>query len=245
LSFNTIKALVFDTFGTVVDWRTSIIRQLSELGARKHLKADWEAFADAWRAGYHPAMERIRRSERPFVTIDVLHRERLDELLNSLRISGLSEADKLDLIRVWHRLDPWPDSVGGLQRLKPRYILSTFSNGSFACLVNMAKHAGLPWDCIFCADIVRHFKPDPEVYRGVIEFLDLSPHEIMLVAAHNYDHRHARSHGIRTAYVNRPTEYGPSQTKDIQAEDDWDIIVNSFTALADVLLIGGPGKHDV
>ena len=245
VSFNTIKALVFDTFGTVVDWRTSIIRQLSELGARKHLEVDWEAFADAWRAGYHPAMDRIRRGEQPFVTIDVLHRERLDELLDSFKIGGLSEADKLDLNKAWHRLDPWPDSVGGLQRLKRRYILSTFSNGSFACLVNMAKHAGLPWDCIFCADIVGHFKPDPEVYRGVIEFLGLLPHEIMLVAAHNYDHRHARSHGMRTAYVNRPTEYGPSQTTDIKAEDDWDIIVNSFTALADVLLIEGPGKHGV
>jgi 2-haloacid dehalogenase len=245
VSFNTIKALVFDTFGTVVDWRTSIIRQLSEFGARKHLEVDWEAFADAWRAGYHPAMDRIRRGERAFVTIDVLHRERLDELFDSFKISGLSEADKRDVNNAWHRLDPWPDSVGGLQRLKRHYILSTFSNGSFACLVNMAKHAGLPWDCIFCADIVRHFKPDPEVYRGVIEFLALSPHETMLVAAHNYDHRHARSHGMRTAYVNRPSEHGPSQTKDTKAEDDWDIVVDSFTALADVLIIEGPGKHRV
>jgi 2-haloacid dehalogenase len=236
VSIKNIKALVFDTFGTVVDWRTSIIRQLSELGARNGMQVDWEAFADAWRAGYHPAMDRIRQGERSFATIDVLHRERLDELLDAFKISGLSEDEKQDLNRAWHRLDPWPDSVGGLQRLKRRYILSTFSNGSFACLVNMAKHAGLPWDCIFCADIVRHFKPDPETYQGVIAFLALSPHEIMLVAAHNYDHRHARSHGMRTGYVNRPTEFGPGQIKDIKAEDDWDIVVNSFTELANMLL---------
>jgi 2-haloacid dehalogenase len=245
VSFHNIKALVFDTFGTVVDWRTSIIRQLSELGTRKGMQADWEAFADAWRAGYHPAMDRVRRGERPFASIDVLHRERLDEVLDLFKISGLSEGEKQGLNKAWHRLDPWPDSVGGLQRLKPRYILSTFSNGSFACLVNMAKYAGLPWDCIFCADIVRHFKPDPETYRGVIDFLGLSPNEVMLVAAHNYDHRHARLHGMRTAYVNRPTEFGPRQTEDIKAEDDWDVIVNSFTALADVLLIEGASRAGV
>jgi 2-haloacid dehalogenase len=125
VSFNTIKALVFDTFGTVVDWRTSIIRQLSEFGTRKHLEIDWEAFADAWRAGYHPAMDRIRRGERQFVTIDVLHRERLDELLDNFKIGGLSEADKRDVNNAWHRLDPWPDSVGGLERLKRHHILST------------------------------------------------------------------------------------------------------------------------
>ena len=130
MSFNTIKALVFDTFGTVVDWRTSIIRQLSEFGVRKHLEVDWEAFADAWRADYHAAMDRIRRGERPFVTIDVLHRERLDELFDSFKISGLSEADKPNVNNAWHRLDPWPDSVGGLQRLKRHYILSPFQTGA-------------------------------------------------------------------------------------------------------------------
>ena len=236
MSIENVKALVFDTFGTVVDWRTSIIRQLSELGTRKGIQADWEAFADAWRAGYQPGIERVRHGERAWATIDVLHRERLDDLLHTFAIGNLSEDDKQDLNRAWHRLDPWPDSVEGLQRLKRRYILSTFSNASFACLVNMARHAGLSWDCIFCADIVRHFKPYPETYLGVIELLALPPHEVMLVAAHNYDHRHARSHGMRTAYVNRPTEFRPNQTTDLKAEDDWDIIVDSFSELADVLL---------
>jgi len=151
-------------------------------------------------------MDRVRRNERPWANIDVLHRERLDELIEQFGLAGQSEVEKDHLNRVWHRLGPWPDSIPGLTRLKTKYILSTFSNGSFACLVNMAKHAALPWDCIFCADIIRHFKPDPETYKGVIAFLDLEPGEVMLVAAHNYDHRHAASHGMRMAYVNRPNE---------------------------------------
>lgn len=230
-----VKALVFDTFGTVVDWRSSIIAECKALAASKGLSFDPEAFTDAWRSGYHPAMDRVRGNERSWANIDVLHRERLDELIEQFGLSALNEAEKVHFNRVWHRLNPWPDSVSGLTRLKTRYILSTFSNGSFACLVNMAKHAGLPWDCIFCADIIRHFKPDPETYKGVIAFLGLQPEEVMLVAAHNYDHRHAASHGMRTAYVNRPSEYGPNQQKDLQAEGDWDVIVDSMTELADAM----------
>lgn len=226
---------MFDTFGTVVDWRSSIIAECKALAASKGLSFDPEAFADAWRSGYHPAMDRVRRNERSWANIDVLHRERLDELIEQYGLTGLNEAEKVHFNRAWHRLKPWPDTVSGLTRLKKRYILSTFSNGSFACLVNMAKHAGLPWDCIFSADIVRHFKPDPETYKGVITFLDLQPGELMLVAAHNYDHGHAASHGMRTAYINRPNEYGPNQKKDIKAEGDWDVIVGSMTELADAM----------
>ena len=226
---------MFDTFGTVVDWRSSIVAECKALAASKGLSFDAESFADAWRAGYHPAMDQVRRNERPWANIDVLHREQLDELIGQFELAGLSEDEKVHLNCVWHRLNPWPDSVPGLTRLKTRYILSTLSNGSFACLVNMAKHAGLPWDCIFCADIVRHYKPDPETYRGVIAFLDREPGEVMLVAAHNYDHRHAASHGMRTAYINRPTEYGPNQQTDLRAEGDWDIIVDSMTELADAM----------
>jgi 2-haloacid dehalogenase len=230
-----VKAMVFDTFGTVVDWRSSIIAECKALAVSKGLSFDPEAFADAWRAGYHPAMDRVRKNERPWANIDVLHRERLNELIDEFGLVGLSEAEKDHFNRAWHRLKPWPDTVAGLARLKKRYILSTFSNGSFACLVNMAKRAGLPWDCIFCADIVRHFKPDPETYKGVIAFLDLEPEEVMLVAAHNYDHRRAASHRMRTGYVNRPTEYGPGQRKDIHAEGDWDIVVDGMTELASAM----------
>lgn len=235
MTVKLVKALVFDTFGTVVDWRTSIIRELGELGARKGIHADWEAFADAWQAGYQPAMERVHRGERPWANLDALRRERLDELLDAFEIRTLAEDEKRHLNHAWHRLDPWADSVEGLARLKRRYILSTFSNGSFACLVNMAKRANLPWDCIFSAEIVRHYKPDPETYLGVVALLDLQPHEVMLVAAHNYDLRHARSHGLRTAYVNRPFEHGPHQQKDLAPEDDWDIIAGSFLELGDAL----------
>jgi 2-haloacid dehalogenase len=147
----------------------------------------------------------------------------------------VTEAEKQHLNRIWHRLQPWPDSVPALLRLKQRFIISTFSNGSVLCLVTMAKRAGLPWDCIYSADLCRHFKPDPEIYLGVIDMFSLQPNEIMLVAAHNQDLRHGRSHGMRTAYVNRPTEYGPHQTKDIAAEEDWDVVCDSLLILADAL----------
>jgi 2-haloacid dehalogenase len=232
---NSVKALVFDTFGTVVDWRTSIIRELTDLGNMKSIHSDWEAFTDAWRAGYAPGMERIRRGQRPWANIDVVHRERLEELLLEFGINGLTETEKDNITKLWHRLNPWPDAINGLNRLKERFIISTFSNGSFPCLVNMAKFAGLPWDCIFSADIVQHYKPDPETYRGVINLLDLAPNAAMIVAAHNYDLRHGRIHGMRTAYVNRPTEHGPNQKTDLRAEEDWDIVVDNFDELANKL----------
>ncbi|MDF3836637.1 haloacid dehalogenase type II [Cupriavidus basilensis] len=230
-----VKALVFDVFGTVVDWRTSVIGDLTAFGQQKGIEADWAAFADAWRAGYAPGMDRVRKGERPWANIDVLHRERLDALLDQFGIENLSEAEKRHLNLAWHRLSGWPDTVPGLTRLKQRYIISTFSNGSVPCLVDTAKHAGLPWDAVFSADIVRHFKPDPETYLGVIAFFGLQPHEVMLVAAHNYDLRHGRAYGMRTAYVNRPTEYGPRQSKDLAAESDWDVVAGSMTELADRL----------
>ncbi|WP_020202474.1 MULTISPECIES: haloacid dehalogenase type II [Cupriavidus] len=230
-----VKALVFDVFGTVVDWRSSVSADLAAFGKRKGIEADWVAFADAWRAGYVPGMDRVREGARPWANIDVLHRERLDVLLDEFGIQGLDEAEKDYLNRAWHRLSGWPDTVPGLTRLKQRYILSTFSNGSVPCLIDTARHAGLPWDAIYSADVVRHFKPDPRIYRGVIGFLGLHPHEVMLVAAHNGDLRHGRSHGMRTAYVNRPTEYGPNQSKDRAAESDWDVVAGSMTELADRL----------
>ncbi|MFC4275780.1 haloacid dehalogenase type II [Achromobacter aloeverae] len=223
-----VKALVFDTFGTVVNWRDSVIHELRDLGRRKGLDADWVAMADAWRAGYAPGMDTVRQGKRPWTSVDVLHRERLDVLLDQFQVQGLTEAEKDHLNRVWHRLDPWPDSVAGLRRLKSKYIISTFSNGSVPCLVNMAKHGGLPWDCVFSSDIVQHYKPDAEMYLGVARFLDLPTSQVMVVAAHNNDLRHARSHGLRTGYIHRPTEYGPNQSKDLRAEEDWDRIAKDI-----------------
>ncbi|OWT68234.1 MULTISPECIES: haloacid dehalogenase type II [unclassified Achromobacter] len=217
-----IKALVFDTFGTVVNWRDTVIHELRNLGRAKGLDADWVAMADAWRAGYAPGMDTVRKGLRPWTSVDVLHRERLDVLLKEFQVEGLTEAEKDHLNRVWHRLDPWPDSVAGLRRLKSKYIISTFSNGSVPCLVNMAKHGGLPWDCVFSSDIVRHYKPDAEMYLGVAEFLGLPTSQVMVVAAHNNDLRHARANGLRTGYIHRPTEYGVHQSKDLRAEEDWD-----------------------
>ncbi|GAB2898780.1 haloacid dehalogenase type II [Paralcaligenes sp. KSB-10] len=239
VGIESVKALVFDTFGTVVDWRASIAREMAEFGAAKGIQADWLAFADAWRAGYVPAMDGVRSGRRVWANIDVLHRERLNELLGDFGLSGLSETEIQHVNKVWHRLNPWPDSVPGLTRLKRRYIISTFSNGSVACLVGMAKHGEIPWDAVFSADVVRHFKPDPEIYLGVQAFFDLRPHEVMLVAAHNNDLRHGRLHGMRTAYINRPTEYGPDQKKDLNAEEDWDLAVGGIDQLADILLAGG------
>ncbi len=230
-----IKALVFDTFGTVVDWRTSVAADMASFFGPKGVDRDWIAFADAWRGGYYPAMDQVRKGLRPWADNDVLMRERLDELLATFEIGDLSEGEKRYLNLAWHRLNPWPDSVPGITRLKSRYIVSTFSNGSVRCLVDMAKHAGLPWDCIFSADIVHHFKPDKETYLGVATFLNLAPQEVMVVAAHNYDLRSARLHGLATGYVNRPTEYGELQKQDLGPEEDWDVSAASMEELADAM----------
>ena len=166
MSFSGVKALTFDVFGTVVDWRGSIIKEGGALGAAYGLDVDWAAFADAWRGGYAPSMARVRNGELPWTNIDALHRMILDDLLEKWGITGMSEEDKQHWNRVWHRLTPWPDSVAGLTRLRQHYVLATLSNGNMALLTNMAKHGGLPWDCILSAEIMRHYKPDPETYLG-------------------------------------------------------------------------------
>jgi 2-haloacid dehalogenase len=227
-----IKALTFDTFGTVVDWRTSIINDFRAFGQRKGINIDWEAFADEWKTFYRPGMEAVRSGKWPWRTVDFIYRTKLDELLPMYGVNGLTEDEKVYLNSVWHRLNPWPDAVAGLTRLKKGYIISPLSNGDVRCLVNMAKHGGLPWDVILCAEIFRHYKPDREVYLGAIELLGCKPHEVMMVAAHNYDLRAARSHGMRTAFVPRPTEYGPHQETDLKAEEDWDVLAKDFRELA-------------
>ena len=235
MDVSNVKALTFDVFGTVVDWRSSIIREGEALARRKDIKVDWAKFADAWRAGYEPAMARVRDGELPWTKLDDLHRANLDQLLDECGIGGLSEDEIDHLNRGWHRLDPWPDTVEGLNRLRRKYILATLSNGNVALLVNMAKRAGLPWDAILGPEVARHYKPQPEAYLSTADYLGLQPGQCMMVAAHNYDLVAASRLGFRTAFVARPTEYGPNQTKDLKAEYEFDIVAESFVDLADKL----------
>ena len=233
-----IDALVFDVFGTVVDWRSSIIREGRALGERLGVEADWGAFADAWRGMYQPAMERVRSGEREWVRLDDLHRESLCALIESFGIRGLDEAGIDHFNRAWHRLDPWPDVVEGLTAMRRRYIIGTCSNGNVAMMVNMAKRAGLPWDAILGAEPCRAYKPLPAAYLGTCAYLDLPPERVVMVAAHNDDLMHAASHGMRTAFVARPTEYGPHQDRDFEAEHDFDFIAEDFVDLAAKLGVG-------
>jgi 2-haloacid dehalogenase len=235
LDVNIIKALTFDTFGTVVNWRSSIIREFTAFGEQRGLAVDWPRFIDDLKTAYRPGMDAVRTGAKPWTTVDGIYRAKLEELLPRYRLTQLTGDERDDLTRAWHRLDPWPDAVDGLVRLKHRYVISPLSNGDVACLTNMAKRAGLPWDVILCAELFRHYKPDPEVYLGAIQLLGCKPHEVMMVAAHNYDLRAARSHGMRTAFVARPTEYGPGQTTDLRAEEEWDIVARDFGELATAL----------
>jgi 2-haloacid dehalogenase len=230
-------AIVFDTFGSVVDWRSSLIADLTAYGDSRGIKADWPALVDAWRAAYHPSMDRVRKGERPWTTLDTLHRDSLDRLIADFGIEGLTEADRTHINLGWHRLRPWPDAVPGLARLKSRFIIGPLSNGNVSLLLNMAKFAGIPWDMIFGSDLFQHFKPDPETYLGVARMLDLRPDQVMMAAAHNGDLAAARSHGLLTAFWPRPTEYGPHQKRDYAAEQDWDIVATDIGDLATQLRV--------
>jgi 2-haloacid dehalogenase len=231
---SSIKALVFDVFGTVVDWRGSIVREGEALAA-KGLQVDWPAFADAWRAGYQPAMQRVRDSAGGWANIDTLHREILDGLLPRFGLDLLTEAEREHLNRVWHRLEPWADSVRGLRQLKSHFVISTLSNGNVALLVNMAKHARLPWDCVLSAEIFRHYKPDPEVYQGAARLLGFEPAQVMMVAAHPSDLAAAARAGLRTAYVPRPLEHGRGGTIEPVGDLHFDVVAADFMALAEQL----------
>lgn len=232
---HTVKALVFDVFGTVVDWRGSVIRELEALGREKGIAADWRAFADDWRGGYQPAMQRVRSGELPWTRIDDLHRLILDGLLAKYGVSGLSEAETSHLNRAWHRLDPWPDAVGGLNRLKRRFIIGTLSNGNVALLVDLAKHGGLPWDVVLSAELVQHYKPDPEAYRLPPTILGLLPAEVMLVAAHPRDLAAAATQGLKTGYVPRPLEWGPGHKFNEADTGSFDLLARDFNHLAEQL----------
>jgi 2-haloacid dehalogenase len=229
------RALAFDVFGTVVDWRSSIIRELEDFGRSHVFEHDWPVFADNWRAGYAPAMDRVRRGDLPWTRIDDLHRMILDDLLAAAGITSITEDDIDGLNRAWHRLDPWPDSVAGLARLKERFIITTLSNGNVSLLTNMAKRAGLPWDCVISAELFHHYKPDPEAYLGCADLLDVRPEQLMLVAAHPGDLRAAHDAGLMTAYVARPLEYGPSQQPHRISDVEFDFTATDFLDLAEQL----------
>ena len=227
----SLKVLAFDIFGTVVDWHGSISAEVDAMG----LGVDGNSFALAWRAGYQPAMQRVMRGELGWTRIDDLHRLILDELLARFKISHLSEADKRHLNHVWQRLDAWPDSVDGLRRLKSRYTICTLSNGNISLLTAMAKRAGLPWDCILSAEVFRKYKPDPATYLGVADVFGVAPPEVMLVAAHHDDLAGARACGLRSAYIERPQEFGAMQPKDVSPDPLNTLHAKDLATLADLL----------
>lgn len=232
-----IKALAFDVFGTVVDWRSAIARE-GEAFARRHGIAgvDWTAFALDWRALYQPAMERVRSGEMAFTKLDVLHRMNLEILLERYGIRGMAPGAMDHFNRAWHRLNPWPDAPAGLRRLKARFVLATLSNGNVALMVNMARHADLPWDAILGAEVARAYKPQPQAYLSAVDMLGLAAAEVMMVAAHNDDLAAAHSCGLRTAFVARREEYGPGQTKDLAPQHSfYDYCAADFHDLADQL----------
>ena len=227
-----LRALVFDVFGTVVDYRSTIIHEGEQLNREKGIQVDWAAFSDAWRGLYRPNMERVMKQELPWTKLDDLHRMALDELLKKFGVTNLSEDEKVHLNKVWHRLQPWPDAVAGLIRLKQHYILGTLSNGNVSLLVNMAKYSNLPWDVIFSAELVKAYKPDPRAYQMTYELLGLQPQQVMLVAAHTDDLHAAQRAGLSTGFVPRPLEYGPDKTPDPISEAGFDIVASDFEDLA-------------
>ncbi len=226
-----LSVLAFDIFGTVVDWHGSIVREMQVL----HPQVDGDAFANAWRAGYQPAMRRVMSGELGWTLIDALHRIILDDILPRFRLAHLDETQRAHLNKAWHRLDPWPDTVRGLTRLKTKYTICSLSNGNLGLLTNMAKRAGLPWDCILSAEVFRAYKPDPATYLGVAKVFDLAPGQVMLVAAHHDDLAGARACGLQTAYIERPLEFGAAHPKHVSPQPDNTWHARDFEHLADQL----------
>jgi 2-haloacid dehalogenase len=223
------RALMFDVFGTCVDWRSGVIRAGEELGLGG---VDWPALADAWRGRYQPQLETVRSGERPWVDLDVLHREALDELLPRFGLADLPEPQRRELTRSWHRLDGWPDTAEGLGRLKRRFVIASCSNGHIALSVALARHAGLPWDAVLGAELARAYKPQPEVYLRSVEALGLEPAQAMMVAAHPGDLAAAAACGLRTAYVHRPDEHGPGGSAEPPAAGAVDLVAGDLIELA-------------
>lgn len=227
-----IKALTFDVFGTVVDWRASIIKEGQLLSARKGVAVDWGEFADRWRSGYSPAMNRVRNGELPWTKLDDLHRMILDELIEEFGLQDLNEQERDEFNRAWHRLTPWPDAIPGLLRLKNRFVITTLSNGNVSLLTNMAKNSALPWDAILSAELSGHYKPDPEAYLKAAELLSLRSEQVLMVAAHPGDLRAAARTGMKTAYVVRPLERGPGRPVNWNEAGEFDYTATDFIDLA-------------
>jgi 2-haloacid dehalogenase len=235
MNLDGVKVLLFDVFGTVVDWRSGVAREAAPFLIRHAAgQVDPEAFADAWRSGYQPAMEEVRSGKRPFTRLDVLHRENLEKLLPQFGIEPAKvTADELDELNLaWHRLDPWPDAIPGLTRLKSRYIIAPLSNGNIILMTDIAKRAGIPWDAILGAEVVQAYKPTPEAYLRTVDLLMMRPEQVCLVAAHNNDLSAARACGLRTVFIPRRSEHGPEQKTDLSPEQEWDVIAPDFLALA-------------
>ena len=230
-NLKNIKVLAFDVFGTVVDWHGSLVREIDSL----KLEVSSNEFALAWRAGYRPAMQRVMASELGWTILDDLHRMILDQVLAQFGVETLTEGQKRDLNKAWHRLDPWPDSVEGLGRLKSKYTVCTLSNGNIGLLSDMAKNAGLPWDCILSAEVFRKYKPDPGTYLGVAKVFDVALEEVMLVAAHQDDLAAARDCGLKTAYIERPIEFGATQIKDVSPNSENTLHAQNIVELAAML----------
>lgn len=230
-----VQALCCDVFGTVFDWRGSVARAVRDIAQARGLKVDPTRIADAWRRGYPLAMDRVRRGDLPWQPIDVLHRAILDEIAPKLGLATLGEEERAELNRVWHRLRPWPDARAGIRRLRQRYRVTTLSNGNLSLLVDLARNAGIDWDAPLSAELFHHYKPDPEVYLGAARLLDLRPEQVMMVAAHRSDLAAARALGLRTAYIERPLEYGRNRHPEPGPDPDADLSVAGFGALADAL----------
>ena len=227
-----IRACIFDVFGTVVDWRSSITEQCANMGRIKGIDRDWGAFADTWRGKYRPYMDKVRNGELPWTNLDALHRMSLDEVLDEFEISGLSDEEKTEVTYFWHNLRPWADSVPGLYRLKDRFVIAPMSNGNIALMTNMAKNGGMPWDCILGAEVAQHYKPDPESYGTAVKLLGLQPEQVMMVAAHQGDLLASAKVGLRTGFVPRPREHGPDRTPDPTPDPSFNVVADSFVDLA-------------
>lgn len=233
----SVEALAFDVFGTVVDWRSGVIRAGERLSESRDIEVDWGVFADAWREEYVPSLQRVRRGEIPWRNLDALHRESLKELLDRFGIEGLTEEEITHLNRAWHRLDPWPDVIPGLLRLKPHYVIAPLSNGHVRLLTDIAKRAGLPWDLVLSAELSGHYKTDEEAYLTAVELLDVDVGDVMMVATHEVDLDASREVGLQTAYIHRPLEWGPDMADANEKPDEsaYDIVVDDFVELAERL----------
>lgn len=231
-----VKVIFFDVFGTVVDWRSSLLRLLAEYGEKQRIDADWPGFLTAWKAGYRPAMDAVISGARPYFNLDEMYLERMNQVIGDFGLASLTEAQKQDILHLWLKIDPWPDAVEGLTRLATRYTLVTLSNGSFAWLTAIAKHGKLPFDAILTAENAQVYKPDPRCYLTAVELMGMNttPEQCMLTACHNYDLEAARGHGMKTAFLPRK-EYGPDQEADQAPEQDWEIVAKDLIGVAEAM----------